>query len=100
LSHFGPVEWLHYERGPGDPSTEPIMAETELLLREPIVAWAFGHCHAYVEYSKTWNTANGTPRSVILVCNGMGSPLSSKWRLAFEDYRIDAVLAIDPKLYL
>jgi hypothetical protein len=76
------------------------MAETELLLREPIVAWAFGHCHAYVEYSKTWNTANGTPRSVILVCNGMGSPLSSKWRLAFEDYRIDAVLAIDPKLYL
>jgi hypothetical protein len=97
LTHFGPVEWVHSEHGPGKPSESPIFTETELLLKEPIVAWAFGHCHAYLEYSKSWSTANGTPRSILLICNGMGRRGEKK--PAYEDCRTDAVLSIDPTLY-
>ena len=100
LTHYGPVEWVQAERGPGDPATSPIFTETELLLREPIVAWAFGHCHSYVEYTKTWSTAGGVSRSILLICNGLGLPGDSKWRPAFEEFRMDAVLGIDPTLYL
>jgi hypothetical protein len=101
LTHFGPVEWVQKEDAVGDPATSPIFTETELLLREPIVAWAFGHCHKYLEYSKSWSTANGMPRSVLLICNGMGPPRSLRNRgPAYEEYRMDAVMAIDPSLYL
>ena len=98
LTHFGPVEWVHHEDRAGDPATSPIFTETELLLREPIVAWAFGHCHMYLEYSKSWSTANGVPRSVLLICNGMGPP--GGLRDTYEEFRKDAVMAIDPRRYL
>ena len=97
LTHFGPVEWVQGESGPGKPSESPIFTETELLLKEPIVAWAFGHCHSYLEYSKSWSTANGIPRSVLLICNGMGPP--GRLRPPYEDFRMDAVLGLDPTIY-
>jgi len=94
LSHYGPVEWVQHERGPTDSAAAPIFTETELLLREPIVVWAFGHCHSYIEYTKVWNTAGGTSGTVLLVCNGMGPPRLITDRPAFEDFRKDAVLRI------
>jgi hypothetical protein len=103
LSHFGPVEWVQGEESVGDPSTAPMFTETELLLREPIIAWAFGHCHKYLEYSKSWSTANGIPRSVLLICNGLGfgTKPGQRRRLgpAYEEFRMDAVMAIDPRRY-
>ena len=94
LTHYGPLDWVQHEYGPEDPGTAPIFTETELLLREPIVVWAFGHCHSYIEYSKTWNTATGDPRAVLLVCNGMGPPRGPLSRPPLEDFRRDAVLKI------
>jgi hypothetical protein len=94
LSHYGPVEWVHHEYGPEDPKTSPIFTETELLLREPIVVWAFGHCHSYIEYTKTWSVAGGIPQEVLLVCNGMGPPRGPLSRPPLEDYRRDAIIRI------
>jgi len=94
LSHYGPVEWVQAEYGPTDPGTTPIFTETELILREPIVVWAFGHCHSYIEYTKTWNTATGEPKAILLVCNGLGPPRGPYSMPAFEDFRKDAVLRI------
>ena len=94
LTHFGPVEWVQHEYGPEDPGKAPIFTETELLLREPIVVWAFGHCHSYIEYSKTWSVAGGRPQAVLLVCNGMGPPRGPLSRPPLEDFRRDAVLRI------
>ena len=100
LTHFGPVSWVQDESGETDPNTAPIFTETELLLRAPIVTWAFGHCHNYLEYSKIWSKANGIPRSIMLVCNGLG-PRKARFvqGAAITEYRKDAVLRIDPKLY-
>lgn len=101
LSHFGPVSWVQYEHELIDPRTSPIFTETELLLRNPITTWAFGHCHTYIEYSKVWGSANGIPQTVLLVCNGMGPrPTKETAHLPISDYQSNAVLGIDPSLYL
>ena len=101
LSHFGPVSWVQYEHELIDPRTSPIFTETELLLRNPITTWAFGHCHTYIEYSKVWGSANGIPQTVLLVCNGLG-PRRTEATVAgpISDYQSNAVLGIDPSLYL
>ena len=94
LSHYGPVEWVQHEHGPAEPNAAPIFTETELVLREPIVVWAFGHCHSYIEYTKVWNTACGVSGTVLLVCNGMGPPRGILDRPPSEDFRKDAILRI------
>lgn len=103
LSHYGPVSWVQYENEIIDPTSAPVFAETELLLRDPITTWVFGHCHTYVEYSKVWNTAGGLARSVLLVCNGLGRKRVPGFEFnagPISDYRAKAVLRIDPMKYL
>jgi len=101
LTHFGPVSWVQDEAGDADPTTTPSFTETELLLKAPIVVWAFGHCHTYLEFTKTWSRASGIPRSIMLVCNGLG-PKKVKFVQGgpLTEYRTDAILRVDPKLYL
>ena len=100
LSHYGPVSWVQYETELIDPTTAPIFSETELLLRNPITTWAFGHCHTYIEYSKVWN-ANGIPQTILLVCNGLGPRASASGQSGpISDYQLNAVLRINPNLYL
>jgi len=98
LTHFGPVSWVQDEAGEMDPNTSPIFTEIELLLRAPIVTWAFGHCHTYLEYTKVWSKANGVPQSIMLVCNGLG-PRRARFIQGSKitDYRTDAILRINPQ---
>lgn len=100
LSHFGPVPWVQDEDVIYEPADVPSVPEIELLLRKPIVAWAFGHHHGLVQSFKLWNTPTGETREITLVCNGLGK--ADRWgsRRAFaHGYRRDAVLRVDPRVY-
>jgi hypothetical protein len=95
LSYYGPTAWVQNETHVEEPGRVPIIPELEMLLRKPVIAWLFGHVHSFLEYSKVWNTANGTARSVLLLCNGLGE----KKALKNTEFRKDAVLALSPQLY-
>ena len=100
LTHFGPVPWAQEEVGARDPDATSIFPEMEMLLRKPIVAWAFGHVHDTFDFVKTWSTANGTPRPILLAANGLGP--RSRFRDAWPEelgFRRDAILRVDPAAY-
>ena len=96
LSYYGPTAWTQNETGVEDPDKVPVIPELELLLRKTIIACLFGHIHTFMEFSKVWNTANGTGRTVLLLCNGLGE----KTALKNTEFRKEAVLALSPQLYL
>lgn len=93
LSHFGPVPWVQDESQLWEPADVPTIPEIELLLRKPIVAWAFGHYHGAVTTAKLWNTPTGQTREITLVGNGLGT---KRWS---REYRRDAVLRLDPGVF-
>jgi hypothetical protein len=93
LSHFGPTVWIQEEAFVGSPEHTTIFPDIEELLRHPIVAWACGHCHQSVQFSKEWSSATGAKGSVLITTNPKGFPFEN---LEFRD---DAVLRIDPRLY-
>jgi hypothetical protein len=97
LSHYGPVPWVQDEDRLWEPADVPTVPEMELLLRKPIVAWAFGHYHGLVQSYKLWNTPGGQTREITLVCNGLG-PDRVRWWV--RGFRRDAVLRVDPAIYL
>jgi hypothetical protein len=98
LSHYGPVPWVQDEDVLYEPADVPTVPEIELLLRKPIVAWAFGHHHGLVQSYKLWNTPGGATREITLVCNGLGKASGPRRRFNL-DYRRDAVLRVDPRVY-
>jgi hypothetical protein len=93
LSHFGPTAWIQEEAFVGDPERTTTFPDIEELMRPPIVAWACGHCHQSVQFSKEWGTAGGAEGSVLISTNPKGLPFENL------EYRPDAVLRIDPRLY-
>ena len=93
LSHFGPTVWIQEEAFVGDPALTTTYPDIEELMRPPIVAWACGHCHQSVQYTKEWGTAGGAKGSVFITTNPKGLPFENL------EYRPDAVLRIDPRLY-
>lgn len=93
LSHFGPTTWIQEQGFVGDPDRSVVLPEIEDLLRAPIVAWLCGHCHRSVTFQKAWNTAEGETGTVLLATNPKGMPLENR------DYRRDAVVRLDPRLY-
>ena len=99
LSHYGPVPWVQDEDTLYEPADVPTVPEIELLRRKPIVAWAFGHHHGLVQSYKLWNTPGGATREITLVCNGLGRATGGRRRFNL-DYRRDAVLRVDPRIYL
>lgn len=101
LSHYGPVPWVQDEDRLWEPADVPTVPEIELLLRKPIVAWAFGHHHGLVQSYKLWNTPGGATREITLVCNGLGrvGDRHGPRRRFNLDYRREAVLRVDPRVY-
>lgn len=93
LSHMGPTAWVQ-EEVPSEPDAAGVFPEVELILRSPLVAWVFGHCHATLEYAKTWNDAGGTGRPVLMLCNGLGTRKTPN-----PDFRADAILRLDPAVF-
>ena len=93
LSHFGPTVWIQEESFVGDPDTTITYPEIEELLRPPIVGWLCGHCHQSVQFQKEWADATGAKGTVLLATNPKGAPFENL------EYRRDAVIRIDPKLY-
>jgi hypothetical protein len=93
LSHTGPTTWVQEEGFVGDPDRSVVLPEIEELLRAPIVAWLCGHCHHSVQAEKGWADATGEKGSVFIAANPRGQPLENL------DYRVDAVVRIDPNLY-
>ena len=88
LGHYAPLPWLTEEEWVQEKSSSMNAPEMEILLRRPLVAWLFGHCHVPVTDHYTWTDATGTQNTVLLTSN----PYS-------VDYKKDAVVRIDPSLY-
>jgi hypothetical protein len=93
LSHFGPTVWIQEEAFVGDPALSTTFPDIEELMRPPMVAWACGHCHQSVQFAKECGTAGGAKGSVLITTNPKGLPFENL------EYRPDAVLRIDPRLY-
>jgi hypothetical protein len=93
LSHMGPTTWMQEETFVGDPDKSLAVPEMELLLRQPLVAWLCGYMHKSVEFEKEWATAEGTGR-VYIATNPRGRLHENL------DYKRDAVVRIDPALYI
>jgi hypothetical protein len=93
LSHFGPTTWLQEEAFIGDPDRSIMYPDVEQLLKTPLVAWLCGHTHQSVQTTKEWGDATGSKGSVFLATNPKGRPLENL------EYRVDAVVRLDPSLF-
>ena len=93
LSHFGPTTWLQEEAFIGDPDRSIMYPDVEQLLKTPLVAWLCGHTHQSVQTTKEWGDATGSKGSVFLATNPKGRPLENL------EYRVDAVVRLDPALF-
>ena len=94
-SHYAPLPWLQQEEWIQEKrnSITPL-PDLEKLLREPIVAWLYGHSH--VDNMETYVSmrATGEDHSILFTANPRGyvAPRRSL-------YKMDAVLRIDPSKY-
>jgi len=88
--------WVQNELRVDRPESVLTVPELELLLRNPVIAWIFGHVHTYIEYTKIWSGASGEKNQVLLLCNGLGETVEDERPY---DYRPDAVIALKPELY-
>jgi hypothetical protein len=93
LSHYGPTTWLQEENFIGDPDKSVTFPDIEELLKAPLVAWVCGHVHQSIEYTKEWYDATGSNGTVLLVANPKGLPYQNL------DFRKDAVVRVDPRLF-
>jgi hypothetical protein len=93
LSHYGPTTWLQEEGYIGDPDRSITYPDIEQILKSPLVAWLSGHTHQSVQTTKEWSDATGSKGSVFLATNPKGKPLENL------EYRRDAVVRLDPKLF-
>jgi hypothetical protein len=93
LSHYGPTTWLQEESFIGDPDKSVTFPDIEELLKAPLVAWVCGHVHQPIQYTKEWYDATGSKGSVLLVANPKGLPYQNL------DFRRDAVVRVDPRLF-
>ncbi len=93
LSYYAPLPAFYEEEWVQDPENSLHAPELENLMRPPVVAWLFGHCHRSIEYMYSWNDTTGQETSVLLTNNPRGYPEE------FTGFRRDAVLRIDPNLY-
>ncbi len=94
LTHYAPFPWMQEEEWIQDKDKSIRSVETEKLVRPPVVAWVFGHCHVAVQEFSTWADATGREFSTLLTSNPRGLPGRPS-----PDYRKDAVVRIDPALY-
>lgn len=88
LGHYAPLPWLTEEEWIQEKTSSTNAPELEVLLKKPVVAWLFGHCHVPNTENYTWTDTTGIQNTVLLTSN----PYS-------PDYKKDAVVRIDPALY-
>lgn len=93
LSYYAPLSWALEEEWIQNPEFATSIPELEQLMREPMVAWVFGHCHRTVEHLYSWSGATGHTSEVFLTSNPRGFPED------LNEFRKEAVLRIDPDLY-
>jgi hypothetical protein len=93
LSYYAPLLAFVEEEWVQDPENSLHSPDLENLLRPPVVAWIFGHCHRKVEYNYSWSGTTGQETSVLLTNNPRGYPDE------VTGFRRDAVLRVDPNQY-
>lgn len=93
LSYYGPLSWMLEEEWIQNPEFATSIPELEQLMREPVVAWVFGHCHRSVDHTYSWCGATGHTSKVFITSNPRGFPEDQ------NEFRKEAVLRIDPDLY-
>jgi hypothetical protein len=93
LGCYAPLPWLTEEEWIQERTSSTNSPEMEILLRRPLVAWLYGHCHVSNIETYSWTAATGEVNSVLLVCNPRGEPKRK------SGYLTDAVVRIDPNLY-
>ncbi len=94
LTHYAPYPWMQEEEWIQDKDKSIRAVETEKLVRPPVVAWLFGHCHVGVQEFSTWADPTGREFSTLLTSNPRGVP----HRPSLE-YRKDAVVRVDPDMF-
>ncbi len=94
LSHYAPTLLLVNRDNVSDAESTLYASDLDILLRPPVVAWACGHVHRVVQWTKSWSTATGQSGSILIVTNPRGYPNQE------TNWRRDAVLRIDPDAYL
>ncbi len=93
LSYYAPLLAFVEEEWVQDPENALHSPDLENLLRPPVVAWIFGHCHRKIHYNYSWSGTTGQETSVLLTNNPRGYPEE------VTGFRRDAVLRIDPNQY-
>ena len=93
LTHYAPTLMLIDRDRIQDPEVTLFASDIETALRPPIVAWACGHTHQSVMWTKSWENASGIDGEVLLVSNPRGSKGSNRF------YRKEFVLKIDPSQF-
>jgi hypothetical protein len=63
-------------------------AETEALIRAPVVSWITGHIHKSLRLERHWSEPTGEERSINLISNARG------YQDENPEYRVDAVLRV------
>lgn len=90
LTHYAPTLMLIDRRQVKDADATLYASDLDTLIRPPIVAWVCGHIHQSIQWTKSWENANGDSGEVLILTNPRG------YRSENPYYRTDCVLRIDP----
>lgn len=91
LTHYPPSLLLIDRRVIKEADETLYASDLDILIRPPVVAWACGHTHKSIQWTKTWENANGDTGDVLIITNPYGYNHENIY------YRNDYVLRIDPK---
>jgi hypothetical protein len=102
LGCYAPLPWLTEEEWVQEKTSSTNAPELELLLRPPLVAWLYGHCHVPNTENYSWTAATGQVNTVLLTSNPRGYPPPNPEdkKVKPSGFKMDAVVRIDPSLYL
>jgi predicted phosphodiesterase len=102
LGCYAPLPWLTEEEWIQEKTSSTNAPELELLLRPPLVAWLYGHCHVPNTENYSWTATTGQVNTVLLTSNPRGYPLVGEpgEKKKTNGFKMDAVVRIDPALYL
>jgi hypothetical protein len=100
LGCYAPLPWLTEEEWIQEKTSSTNSPEMEILLRPPLVAWLYGHCHVPNTENYSWTGATGHTNTVLLTSNPSGYPSKDKNKNKMSEFKMDAVVRIDPSIYL
>lgn len=93
LTHYAPTLLLVDRDTIQNPEATLFASDVETVLRPPIIAWACGHTHQSILWTKKWDNASGIDGEILILTNPRGPKASNPY------YRRDYVLKLDPSQF-